>query len=64
MVHGMFIDNGLSDWQIVQHMDGFARVDFSGSWILIKDAVKQGIDYVQPMIKIYNENDNSGYRLD
>lgn len=59
MVHGMFIDKGLSDWQIVQHKNGSAKVDFCGTWILIKDAVKQGIDYVQPMIKVYNEADNS-----
>lgn len=59
MVHGMFIDKGLSDWQIVQHKSGYAKVDFCGTWILIKDAVKQGIDFVQPMIKVYNEADNS-----
>lgn len=55
----MFISKGLSDWQIVQHTNGYAKIEFEGSWILIKDAVKQGIEYVQPKIRVYKEEDNS-----
>ena len=59
MVHGMFIENGLSDWQIIQQENGFASVSFSGTWILIRDAVKQGIEFVQPKIRVYREDDNT-----
>ena len=42
MEHGTFITEGMSDWQIVQHHDGYATVHFAGTWIVIKDAVKIG----------------------
>lgn len=59
MEHGTFITEGMSDWQIVQHHDGYATVHFAGTWIVIKDAVKIGIVDVVPKIRIVSEEDNS-----
>lgn len=59
MEHGIFIEKGISDWQIVQHTNNFATVTVSGSWCVIKDAVKIGITHVCPMIRVMSEDDNS-----
>lgn len=59
MKHGVFIEKGLSDWQIVQHQDGKATVTFEGSWHVIKDAVKIGVKDAQPLIRVMSEDDNS-----
>lgn len=59
MKHGAFITNGMSDWQILQHHNGFATAHFEGTWIVIKDAVKIGIVDVVPKIRIVSEEDNS-----
>ena len=32
MLFGAFIENGLSNWQIVQQMNGYAHIKLSGSW--------------------------------
>lgn len=59
MKHGVFIEKGLSDWQIVQHKNGSAAVSFEGSWHVIKDAVKIGVKDAQPLIRVISEDDNS-----
>lgn len=59
MMHGVFIEKGLSDWQIVQHQNGFADVTLSGSWIVTKNAVKQGVERATPMIRVLKEDDGS-----
>jgi len=59
MEHGAFITEGISDWQILQHHNGFATAHFAGKWIVIKDAVKIGIVDVVPKIRIVSELDNT-----
>ncbi len=59
MEHGVFIEKGISDWQIVQHTDHKATLDFQGSWRVIKDAVKIGIKDAKPQIRVVSEEDNS-----
>lgn len=59
MKHGVFIEKGISDWQIIQHTDHKATLDFEGSWHVIKDAVKIGIKDAQPQIRVVSEEDNS-----
>lgn len=59
MEHGAFITDGLNDWQIVQHHNGFATVHFSGYWIVIKDAMKIGVTEAIPKIRIVSEEDNT-----
>lgn len=59
MKHGVFIEKGLSDWQVVQHKDGQAVVDFEGTWHVIKDAVKIGVQDAQVLIRVVSEDDNS-----
>lgn len=59
MEHGVFIEKGISDWQIVQQRNGAATINFSGTWIVIKDAVKIGIVKVAPLIRVLSEEDNS-----
>lgn len=58
-MHGVFIEKGLSDWQIVQHHDKKANVTLSGSWNVPKAAIKQGVENAQPMIRVLSEEDNS-----
>lgn len=59
MKHGVFIEKGLEDWQIVQHKNHKASVTFSGSWQVIKDAVKIGVKDAVPQIRVVSEEDNS-----
>lgn len=59
MKHGVFIEKGISDWQIVQHENHKASIEFEGSWHVIKDAVKIGIRDARPLIRVISEEDNS-----
>lgn len=59
MIHGVLIDQGLSDWQIVQHQNGYADITLSGRWIVTKNAIKQGVAYAKPMIRVLKEDDGS-----
>lgn len=56
---GVFIEQGLSDWQIVQHQNKSADISLSGSWIVPKAAIKQGVEWAQAMIRVVSEDDNS-----
>lgn len=58
-MHGVFIENGLSDWQIVQHHNGRAQITLSGSWLVPKAAVKQGVESARPLARVLSEEDNS-----
>ena len=58
-MHGVFIEKGLSDWQIIQHKNKIGTVTLSGTWIVPKAAVKQGIEDARPMIRVLREDDNS-----
>lgn len=59
MIHGVLIEKGLNDWQIVQHQKGFAQITVSGRWIVTKDAVKFGFKIAEPMVRVVSEEDNS-----
>lgn len=59
MEHGVFIEKGLDDWQIVQHKNKKADITFEGSWRIIKDAVKIGIKDAMPLIRVVSEEDNA-----
>ena len=57
-MHGVFIENGLSDWQILQHKNGSAEITLSGTYLVPKAAIKQGVASAQPMARIMSEDDN------
>lgn len=58
-MHGVFIEKGLSDWQIVQHRNKKAEITLSGTWIVPSAAVKQGVEDARPMARVLSEDDNS-----
>ena len=39
-MHGVFITDGVTDWQIVQHTNGYANLSFSGTWQVQKQPLK------------------------
>ncbi len=57
-MQGVFIKKGLSDWQIIQHQNGEAQITLSGSWIVPRDAIKQGVERAEPVIRVLTEEDN------
>lgn len=58
-MHGVFIEKGLSDWQIVQHRDKKAEIILSGTWTVPSAAIKQGVEDARPMARVLSEEDNS-----
>ena len=58
-MHGVFIEKGLSDWQIVQHRNKKAEISLSGTWIVPNAAIKQGVKDARPMVRVLSEEDNS-----
>ena len=57
-MHGVFIQKGLSDWQIIQHTNGFATVHFEGIWNVPTAAIDFGTKEAFPMIRVMSESDN------
>lgn len=58
-MHGVFIEKGLSDWQIVQHRNKKAEISLSGTWVVPNAAIKQGVEDARPMARVLSEEDNS-----
>jgi len=58
-MHGVFIENGVMDWQIVQHDHGAAILNFSGTYIIPVAAIDVGVKTASPMIRVMREDDNS-----
>ena len=58
-MHGVFITDGISDWQIVQHINSCAALSFSGTWQAPKEAVDIGVKRAVPLIRVMSEDDNS-----
>ncbi len=57
-MHGVFIEEGLSDWQVIQHKNKIGTVTLKGHWIVPKDAIKLGFSSARPMIRVSREDDN------
>ena len=58
-MHGVFITDGVTDWQIVQHTNGYANLSFSGTWQVPKAAVEIGVKSAVPLIRVVHQDDNS-----
>jgi len=58
-MHGVFITGGVSDWQIVQHTNGYATLSFSGTWQVPKAAIEIGVKRAVPLIRVMRQDDNS-----
>ncbi|MFQ9510166.1 MAG: sialate O-acetylesterase [Lachnospiraceae bacterium] len=58
-MHGVFIKNGLTDWQILQQEKGKASLLLEGSYLVPKAAIKVGTKSATPMVRVLNEDDNT-----
>ena len=54
----MWIEQGVQDWQILQHENGRASLSFEGGFRIPDSAAKEGIRKVIPKIRIMKEEDN------
>jgi len=58
-MHGVFIENGPSDWQIIQHYNGSGDISLSGTFQVPKAAIEVGVEIAYPIIRVLSEQDNS-----
>jgi len=58
-MHGVFIEKGLMDWQIIQQEQGFGSFYFSGSYQVPQAAIEVGTQVAYPIIRVMSEDDNS-----
>lgn len=56
--HGMIIDEGPQDWQVLQHTNGSATLPLAGTWSFLQAAIDVGIQSTQPMVRVMSEEDN------
>lgn len=56
---GVTIENGIKDWQIIQHEKGIGNIDLHGSYQVPKAAIKEGVQSATPIVRVLSENDNS-----
>lgn len=56
---GVIIENGIKDWQIIQHENGFGNITLNGSYQVPKAAIKVGVESATPVIRVLREDDNS-----
>lgn len=57
-MYGVLIEEGISDWQILQHKNGEAKTSLRGSWSVPEAAVKVGVLLAEPVIRLISEEDN------
>ncbi len=57
-MHGVFIEKGPEDWQILQQSGGWAECVLSGAWVLPQAAAEQGVAEVRPVIRVLREDDS------
>jgi len=58
-MHGVFIEKGLMDWQIIQHENGFGVINLSGCYKVPKVAINVGVIEAHPVIRVLSEDDSS-----
>lgn len=58
-MHGVFIESGPSDWQIIQQSHGFGAIRLSGTFRVPVAAQEVGVEVAYPVIRIMSEEDNS-----
>lgn len=58
-MHGVFIEKGLMDWQIIQQEQGLGIMTFSGSFQVPGAAIEVGTEVAYPIIRVMSEDDNS-----
>lgn len=56
---GVTIENGIKDWQIIQHEKGFGTINLHGNYQVPKAAIKEGVQSATPIIRVLSEDDNS-----
>jgi sialate O-acetylesterase len=57
-MHGMFINTGPTDWQIIQQEQGYGNVTFSGTYNVPEAAIDVGTEITYPSIRVLSEEDN------
>ncbi len=58
-MHGVFIESGPSDWQIIQHENGTANIRLSGTFQVPSAAIEVGTESACPVVRVLSEDDNS-----
>ncbi len=59
MGYGVFIEQGLQDWQILQHKQGHADVQLSGSFTISQEYMQQFDTQPEVVVRLVCEQDNS-----
>lgn len=57
-MHGVWITEGIEDWQIVQRERGFAWITVKGEFRVPDAAVEVGTEIAVPKIRVMSEDDN------
>ena len=55
---GVWMEEGPSDWQIIQQKNGFAGLTLSGGFTVPKAGLDIGIPRAIPRIRVMNEQDH------
>lgn len=56
---GVLLEQGPSDWEMLQQEDGKASLDLCGSFSVPEAALNVGVDHAIPVIRVLREQDNS-----
>lgn len=57
-MHGVWIEEGIEDWQILQREQGAAVVCFKGKYRAPEAAIEMGVKTAVPKIRVMSEEDN------
>lgn len=58
-MYGITIIEGPSDWEVIQQIDGFAKIKIVGNYQVEPAGIETGILYAIPMVRVMREEDNS-----
>ena len=56
---GVIIENGIKDWQIIQHENGYGNINLNGNYQVPQAALNVGVKSATPIIRVLSEDDNS-----
>lgn len=58
-MHGITLTKSPTDWEIIQHEDGYAKIKLEGSYQVHKAAIEVGVESAIPIVRVVQEEDNS-----
>lgn len=56
--HGVTITKSPMDWEIVQQINGFAKIQIEGTYEVHKAALEVGVESALPVVRVVKEEDN------